>query len=43
MNDIKFLAMCVIIIQISNLFEFYKLKQHIKKLNNRINDGDKND
>ena len=28
----KFLAMCLIIIQISNLFEFYKIRKEIKEL-----------
>ena len=34
--DIEFLAMCVIIIQISNLFEFYKIKEEIKKLKEKV-------
>ena len=38
MVDIKFLAMCVIIMQISNLFEFYKIKEEIRKLKEIKND-----
>lgn len=37
MNEDKFIAMCLIIIQISNLFEFYKIKKWIKNIEEKEN------